>query len=210
MISIGTARGGQPVIQKNGRWLASSFDPVREAQAWAKKASLGVKHGESIFILGLGSGYHVAELAKLRSEPFLVFENDELLTEQALEICPEIRERSIIVDGDWTKLLENDTVRDQINGVYHIAKYGPSCQMSPEYFAQVENLLIGRDPLTFLLQLKARPGIWGILDGEKVRSLGSAQSNDPISIKTLQKLFAENANGSKERQMWRVLEELVA
>jgi hypothetical protein len=211
MISVELARGGQPVLKKGGRWLASSFDPVKEAVAWAKQAVQALGPNESILVLGLGSGYHVAELSKILSrDRYLVIESDPEIASTVFDLLPELHESRILVDSDWTKLVTDDRFRDSLAGVYRFAKYGPSCQMATEYYRLVENLLIGRDRISFLLQLKARPDIWALLDPEKVAAFGAESSTELVSILTLQKLFSDKANHNRDRQIWRVLEELVA
>lgn len=213
MISVENARGGQPVLKKDGRWLASSFDPVKEGAAWAKQAVQLLSPGDCLFIFGLGSGYHVAELAKVLSrDRYLVIENDPEIARVVFDLLPEIDESRVIVESEWTKLVSIDRFRDLLAGVYRFAKYGPSCQMSPKFYEMTENLLIGRDRLSFLLQLKARPNIWSLLDPEKVAAFGAltGAGGELVSIKTLQKLFCEKSNHHRDRQIWRVLEELVA
>lgn len=213
MISVENARGGQPVLKKEGRWLASSFDPVKEAMAWAKQAAQTLGPGDCLFVFGLGSGYHVAELAKiLRRDRYLVIESDPEIARVVFDLIPEIDESRVVIETDWIKLVNDDRFRDVLAGVYRYSKYGPSCQMSPEFYRFVENLLIGRDRISFLLQLKARPNIWALLDPEKVAEFGSmtGSGGELVSIKTLQKLFSEKSNNQRERQIWRVLEELVA
>lgn len=192
VVTIETARGGQPVVKREGRWLASSFDPVREGSAWAKKAAANVQPGEQVFVFGLGSGYHVTELAKLVSrDQFLVFEESIEVANRVFEICPELRAESTVIESDWTKIVEQPNFRDRLSNIIRIAKYGPSCQMSEEYYQKLEKLIIGRDRLSFLLQLKARPGIWSILDAEKIAAFTTGEiSNECISIKTLQRLFS--------------------
>lgn len=211
-VTVETARGGQPVVKRDGRWLASSFDPVREGMAWAKKIVSQVRADEQVFVFGLGSGYHVTELAKLLPrDQYLVFEESREVAARVFEICPELREESTIVEPEWTRIVESTVFRDRLPNVISVAKYGPSVQMQDEYYKNIERLLIGRDRLSFLLQLKARPGIWSILDADKIAAFTTNQaSTECISIKTLQRLFAEHAVNARERQMWRVLEELVA
>lgn len=212
MLSLETSRSGQTIIKKDGRAFSSSIDPVKEAQNWARAAVANLRAGETLFVLGLGAGYHINELSKLL-EPsrFLVVENDSELAMQAFEINPALPKERILIEADWLKLVVSDQFRDLLSGIYKIAVFGPSFQLSNEYFAPVENLLIGRTPISFLLQLKARPGIWALLDAEKVEKFGKeiSTSNELVSIKTLQRLFSNKVDGHRERQIWRVLEELV-
>ncbi|OAT80378.1 hypothetical protein A6M21_13500 [Desulfotomaculum copahuensis] len=60
------SRAGLPTIKANadGReiWLHSPYDPVREAERWASGVTLDDRHVP--VVVGLGLGYHVAELAR--------------------------------------------------------------------------------------------------------------------------------------------------
>jgi hypothetical protein len=206
LISVEQARSGHPVLKKRGRFLGSSFDPLKEASSWADRIDNGLGARDFVIVLGLGCGYHVAELCgRLGAERVVVIENDTELVAQVLGIFPELVKARIIVETDWLNLAANDAFRDALANVFRIAIHGPSCQIEPEYFRSVERLLIGRDKVSFLLQLKARPDIWTLLDPQKV----AAVPDEVISIKTLQSLFADTGAASRERRMWRVLEELV-
>jgi spore maturation protein CgeB len=59
-LEIVMARTGLPSARVNGRWIHSSYDPVKEAQAWAGNQSH--QDGETIVLLGLGLLYHVEAL----------------------------------------------------------------------------------------------------------------------------------------------------
>ena len=212
MLTVDVSRTGHKIFRFDGRSLSSSIDPVKEAQSWARAAVQNLRAGDTLFVLGLAAGYHVVELAKLIDPSrFLVIENNAEIVSQAFEILPELTDYRILVQPDWLQLVVADQFRDSLCGVYKVATFGPSFQLSNEYFAAVENLLIGRTHISFLLQLKARPGVWALLDPEQVEKFGCEIPSDTelVSIKTLQRLFSAKADGHRERQIWRVLEELV-
>jgi hypothetical protein len=206
LISIEQARSGHPVLKKHGRFLGSSFDPHKEAASWADRIVNGLGAHDLVIVLGLGCGYHVAELrSRLGAERVVVIENDAEVVSQVLGIFPELVGTQIIVETDWLNLAANDRFRDALANVFRIAIHGPSCQIEPDFFRSVERLLIGRDKVSFLLQLKARPDIWAVLDPQKIASM----PDEVISIKTLQGIFSASGAASRERRIWRVLEELV-
>ncbi len=210
MITTEISRTGHPVLKKNGRLLASSMDPWREARAWAEKALTGVEPNETIFVLGLACGYHVLAIRALaENQPVLVIERDAELARAATELTPDLlkckNSVEIVVEENWAKLIEHASFRDRLCGIYRVATHGASFQAEPEYFAAVEKLLNGRDRLSFLLQLKTRPELAALLDPEAILAI----QNEAISVKTLEKLFQPQAQGSRERRLWRVLEELV-
>lgn len=202
------ARSGHQVLKKNGRWLASTVDPVREARQWATQAMRNIESdsSETALVLGLGCGYHVAELAARRPRGGVVaIERDREIVARALEFCPELQNVKIVIEPDWLKLVDHEPVRDAVGGSYRILKHGPSCQLEPEYFGAVERLLLGRDKLSFLVLLKARPEILALFDSGLLGEI----KDEAMSIKTLQRIFSTRSGSSRERRIWKVLEELV-
>lgn len=206
MINVEKSRSGHLVIRKNGRLLGSSFDPTKEACAWATKAADQIKSDETAFILGLASGYHVMELRKLRPlQLIVVIECDPQVVREAYSIFPELHKVPIVVEQEWLKLADNHLFRDHITDTYKVLTYGPSYQIDCDFFKRAEMLLMGRDKTSFLIQLKMRPELLAILDSDALEKLG----DDPISIKTMQKLFSQASLQNHERRLWRILEELV-
>jgi spore maturation protein CgeB len=59
-LEIVSARTGIPSARANGRWVHSSYDPIKEAQAWAESQSY--QEGETLVVFGLGLLYHVEAL----------------------------------------------------------------------------------------------------------------------------------------------------
>jgi len=210
IITSEIARSGHPVLKKSGRWLASSFDPVREARQWADAVVSGPGKTDVIIVLGLGCGYHVAELIARRPErSVLTIECDPVVRDHALRFCPELRNQTIIVENEWMKLIEKPAMRDVLVGVYRVAVHAPSLALEPNFFASVDNLLRGRDRLSFLLLLKTRPELLAILDPDRLGEIGELKTDEAVSIKTMQRLFSQRSMSSRERRLWRVLEELV-
>ncbi len=207
MISVETARSGHTILKKDGKLLASSFDPLKEASAWAQQAIQGLRAHDSIIVLGLGSGYHVQELANLVGfDRLLVIECDGEVAAEAFRLFSELPRERVIIETDVKKMVEMDLVRDVLSGVYKIVRHAPSYSSAAAEFGAVEKLLLGRDQLSFLLQLKARPNLWALLDAEKVSTISK---DECISIKTLTRLFGPKSFTQRERHLWRVLEELV-
>lgn len=214
MITIEASRTGVPVLKKDDRWLGSSIDPAREAQSWAERAHAMSRGGETLVVLGLGSGHHVSELYKLRSrQSVVVIENDREVIDGVLRIGREIeredalqiRPTDIICAPEWMNLIDHERFRDLLGGVYRLATYGPSAQ-NDGYFKHVERLLLGRDKLSFLLLLKTRPELLAILN---TKAIDQIAADEAISIKTLRRVFSPRAVASRERRLWRLLEELV-
>ncbi len=65
-LTVLPARNGLPTAQRNGRWIHSAYDPVREAESWASEQASSGRAQESLVILGVGLLYHV-EALRLRA-----------------------------------------------------------------------------------------------------------------------------------------------
>lgn len=201
------SRSGHGVIRKDGKWLASSVDPLREAKQWCETLAAGT--GETIIVLGIGCGYHIAELKVRRPQsPVLAIDCDARVAARARDFCPVLEADGLVIEPDWQKLVGNSAVRDALGGPYRVARHAPSLAVEPEYFQAVDRLLRGRDKLSFLFLLKARPEILGLLDADALCDEGIFK-DEAVSIKTMQKLFASRPNSTRERRLWRILEELV-
>lgn len=207
MIVVETSRTGAPIMKVDGRALASAVDPLREAASWAKSVEATLAPGTAAIVIGVGCGYHVAALKVLcpRSQVVAIESSTEVAA-KALEFNPgALKPGDVIVENDRLKLTEHANIRDAIGGVFVPVIHGPTAQLRPEWSSQMSAFLMARDKLSFLLQLRMRPDLFALLDPKKIEAIG----NEPISIKTLQKLFKDSVASSHERRLWRVLEELV-
>ncbi|MGE0275729.1 MAG: glycosyltransferase [Nitrospiraceae bacterium] len=64
-LTVLPARNGLPTAQRNGRWVHSAYDPVREAEGWAAEQISSDGAQEVLVILGVGLLYHVEALRRL-------------------------------------------------------------------------------------------------------------------------------------------------
>lgn len=212
VLEIVNARKGHPVVIQDGRFLASSIDPVREAEQWLSRIMPELKQSEgrgSLILLGLGSGYQAKVLSEiLGSHAFIVIEPVAELIELVRTIHPELSKVTII-SGEVTALIENPVFKDFACSRFTTLKNQNSMQLHPTYFAAVQSLLIGRERLGFLLQLKMRPELHATLDASRIEQAMTNDQTELVSIKTLQKIFSPQSQVTRERRMWKLLEELV-
>ena len=213
MIEIANSRRGDAVLIRDGRFMASSIDPVREAQQWLVKAQNEIRQSggaSSIILLGLGSGYQAKMLCEvLGRHAVLIIEPDAEVVEAVCGMHPELRQVVILNGNDWMKLIESAQFRDFACARHIVLRNQVSIQQDAAFFKAVEALLIGRERLGFLVQLKMRPELYGVLDADKIETILAANTEELVSVKTLQKLFSPQARITRERRMWKLLEELV-
>ena len=206
MIESEVSRSGQPVLKLNGRYLASSFDPVKEAFGWANRAAVDLGSKGAAIILGAGCGYHVAALKeRCPNIHVLALEPNEQVAHRALEWNPILQAHNLLVVDDLSQMTEAPQLRDAMAGTFALLPHLPTTEAYADWALTTSRFLLGRDRLSFLLQLRMRPDLHALMDPKKIAALGEA----PVSIKTIQRLFSDSSAFSRERQIWKVLEELV-
>jgi hypothetical protein len=209
-----TARNGQPIFKIDGRSIVSGFDPMKEARGWAENALKEIGDRETVIILGAGCGYHIVALRELR--PAL----NILTIEASEEVASFARERlsanaevdprmygEILVASRPIELTESLLLRDFMSCRYAVVTHAGLASIRAEWTRDMATFLTGRDFLSFLLQLRMRPELHALFDEEKIARLRAEPG--PISILTIRNLFTSQAQSSRERRLWRVLEELI-
>ena len=203
-----TARNGEAVFTVDGRSIVSTFDPSKEAHAWAVKALEQIADRNCAIIIGAACGYHIKALKNLRSDlQILTIEASEAIASGVLDIHPQINASEILIASTPMELTDSLKFRDFIIGRFAILTHPAQALMRESWTAELTRFLTGRDSLAFLLQLRMRPELYALFDEEKIAALAGQQA--PISILTIRNLFKPDAKASRERRIWRVLEELI-
>ncbi|HVK62454.1 MAG TPA: hypothetical protein VM432_12930 [Bdellovibrionales bacterium] len=203
MILQETARSGHSVLRFDNRLLASSIDPVREAQSWAKKVAAGVRKGD-VCVIGAGCGYHIDELQKLLPKTrIVVIEASSEVAEWVLSKFTHFKKENFLVGSDPSADLE--AWCDTLFGVSQAFLHGATTQIHTEWSHRMHRFVVARDRNSFLTQVRARPELLAVLDPKKIELM----PDEPVSIKTLGSLFQATSIDSQERRLWRILEELV-
>lgn len=206
MISVETSRSGHPVLLKDGRFLGSSIDPVKDGQRWADERLEALKGLRAICVLGLGCAYHVKSLlAKDPQLTVLVVESDPKLAEQALRLFPEISPSLVCIESDWSQLLDHERVRALTHMPFAVFKHGPSCQSDSLFYQRAEALILARDRAGFFLQLRDRPALLRCVNRGKLEAVPVG----PVSIKTVLEVLRPDAPDERELLIWKMLGELV-
>jgi hypothetical protein len=198
----------------DGRSIVSSFDPMKEARGWAENAVKEIGDRETVIVLGAGCGYHIIALRELKpSLNILTIEaNDDIaaFAREQFSASSEVDARvygEILVAQRPIELTDSLILRDFMTNRYAVVTHAGQAQMRPEWTHEMAKFLTGRDYLSFLLQLRMRPELHALFDEEKIAQL-QAQTG-PISILTIRSLFSAQAQSSRERRLWRMLEELI-
>ena len=207
MIETATAKNGSLIYLKDGKYLASSFDPQKEAEAWWKTCSQRAKYARTVFVLGLGAGYHIQVLKReLAQTKIVVIEPDQELV--TIYQSTNSEELEILCEQDWRRLFNYSPVSSGVQSTYAVLLHPPSYGVETEYFGNAYKFLLGRSMDGLFALLKNRPDLLAELDEAKLADL--ARSPDPVSIRTITKAMKAKAYADQDRRIWKVLEELLA
>ena len=216
--SIRLARSGDPVLIVGKRAAASLVDPKNEARQWLQSVERQLKQSlyvcgrprlsvARLVVLGVGSGYHIAELADWIEQNDLdhqiqihAFDN----TKYSVEFCREhvFANRS---EFPVVTLSKSHDYRPQRGDLLLRHKF--SQIFSPEYFQTLEQEVAGRSRGDFQRHLSARPELGKVVDTGKLTA--SSPHLKLISVKTLIEAWTPTHQASESRQLFRALEELV-
>lgn len=208
MIEVVQAKNGSAVHVKNGKYLASSFDPQKEAETWWTHCQRLVKHSQTAFVLGLGSGYHVAILSRqISQQTVVVIECDQQLIDLNAKQFANTNVQVVHV-ADWRKLYQNEIVQKAVVQNYSVLLHSPSLNAEQEFFANAHKFLLARNVEGLFALLRSRPELLEEIDEIKLADL--ARSTEPVTIKTLTRLMKPGSYTNPNRRLWKVLEELVS
>ncbi|HEX4926140.1 MAG TPA: hypothetical protein VFV50_18750 [Bdellovibrionales bacterium] len=212
MLEWEEGRTGTRIPKWNGRLLASRVDPLREAVHWADRAEARVRGVRTAFILGLGAGFHVQELAKR-------FSNLNIIAfEPIAELADDFNARSsapnvtVIVPFKGALVLSEPRVADAVCASYVVLRHAPTMKCSEELLTETERWLLGRDDQSFYALLQARRNdlqLFSRLELPELRNRGlsDVRNRKPVTIKSI--VPALRPAFDERSQIWLALSELV-
>ncbi len=204
MIEIVTCNNGLKVLRYAGRLLASRFDPEVEAQHWLNSRREFLETARTVFVLGLGSGYHVGEILKRTTANVIVLEasTEVIAANSEFHSFDPLRVNLIPIVSART-LRSQDAVREAIQQSFIVLSYAPSVSLSPELYAQCRAQLIGRDwgTLNWQWKIKGGPNFDTAVQVTKVDS--------PLTIYDLEQTELVQNSEERERLLFKALRELV-
>ncbi len=207
MIETAQAKNGSLIHLKDGKYLASSFDPQKEAEAWYKNSNQRTKYARTVFVLGLGSGYHIRVLTReLPQTKIVVIEPDHELVKSYQAANSE--ELVIVCEQDWRRLFQHSSVSSGVQDKYAALLHPPSLSVEKDYFSNTYKFLLARSVEGLFALLKTRPDLLSELDEVKLADL--ARSSEAVTIRTLTNAMKSTTYLNENRRIWKVLEDLLA
>ncbi len=204
MIEMVRAQNGSVVVKDDGRLLSSAVDPQAEAGEWIARRRSFLDKVKVIFVLGAGSGYHIAELQKCSAAQIVVLDSSEKVIAAVREIhqFAEIRVKFECVQrGKALRSLES--VKSGVAVSFTVLQHAPSVAGDPEFYRECQNLLNGREwgGLHWQWQLKG----FSALDSQPKIHSGEL----PLTIYDLDSTELVQNSEERERMLVKALRELV-
>lgn len=204
MIQVITAQSGDQVIRWHGRLLASKVDPVAEAREWFVRRLAFVSKVKSIFILGAGSGFHIAEAARSTTARILVIESEPELIKAVKPKLAEFGSRVTLHNFSAAKELRaDDSVREAVKGSFVVLEHPASVSLDREFFADCSAQLLGREWGSLNWQWKLK----GFADLDSQPKITSNES--PLTIYDLEQTELVQDSAERERMLIKAIRELV-
>lgn len=204
MIETVTTENGQTVLRLDGRLLASAVDPLAEAAQWLSRRRSFIDKVKMVFILGAGSGYHIAEVLKATNASVVVIDQCPELIQAVNEIHRFDVQRVHFESVQKAKALRSLVhVKSGVAQSFIVLQHAPSVARDPEFYRECQNLLLGREwgSLHWQWQLK---GFSALDDEPKIHSGESA-----LTIYDLEMTELVQNSEERERMLIKALRELV-
>jgi hypothetical protein len=196
------AKNGSRVLRHNGRLLASAVNPQAEATEWVQRRLSLINDVRSLFVLGAGAGYHIAELQTCTAAQILVIEHDL----QVIEFVRSAHALDAHVQFECAQsskqLRASALVREAIRGSFLVLTHSPSAGSQPEIYRDWRKQLLGRDwgALSWQWQLK------GFADLDTQLKIGNSEA---LTIYDLESTELVQNSTERERMLIKALRELV-
>ncbi len=205
MIQSSHSRSGHWIFKLDGTLMASRNDPVSQAQSWIEnqkpicndEAYMGKQR--TLFVLGLGCGYHVlALLRKCSRAQIVVIE----ARNETLEWVFNHVERSwesrvtMIVGEEPHRYFDTSKAKLLLRNPYCVLPYAPAMRKEERFYSEWQQYLLARDGKSLEAQMK-------LLDPLGITRIGEEKS-ELLSIKDLK--FKMEDSQSK---IWNLLSEMI-
>lgn len=204
MIETVRAESGDNVLRFQGRLLASRFDPRREASKWVLTRGRFIDKVQTVFVLGLGSGYHISELLKATSAKIIVLEASTDIIEAVAPEGDLANKRVSIHHVSSAKSLRRlDAVKSAVKKSFVVLAHPPSRSLFSELYSDIQSQLVARDWGSLNWQWKMRGGP----DFNKTARIDGEEQ--PLTIFDLEQTELVKNSEERERMLFKALRELV-
>lgn len=190
-------RSGETVFKWQGRMTASSYDPRREAQEWLTSLALSMASESRLFVLGVGSGYHLVALRQ-------AFPKRRIM---AVDISTELIEGALGLHGSSldgvdlvaipteAELLATERVRNYLRAPLQVVDHPASQQGSVMRYKEVRARVLNREPVLFADWLRREPRFARLFP---LQAIAGGDDGQLLSIKDLCRFVDTRGNANRE------------
>jgi spore maturation protein CgeB len=130
-------RSGMLSLRVNNISLHSLYDPIKESREWVGHYNPVISNSSSVYVFGLGLGYHILELCENTGKEITVFEprvNVIRAAFEAVDLSPVISRVRIVTESKITG--NSDDIA--------ILAHKPSVELNRDFFERVQKKLKSR------------------------------------------------------------------
>jgi hypothetical protein len=211
-MNIELSKDGQPILTFNGMPTCSFESPQEEAQRWIARHRETLLNTTNVFVLGLGSGYHVRELAQFENLRQIWIIDDTKESKNFYFKYHKFDHRFKFYNfNDKKELKNNSEFRLNILRPYKVIDFYPAVKHNREFFNWLKLTLVGRTEasLVELLALRADMSIKQKKNFKLVKS-EERDSAQALSIKDLKPLLENDYDLNQQQLSYlNILQELV-
>ncbi|MCD6288776.1 MAG: glycosyltransferase, partial [Candidatus Hydrogenedentes bacterium] len=139
-VCVVESRSGDLTLRVDGRYVHSSYDPVKEASR--RVANCGVRGDRPVIVLGLGLGWHLRALLGMTTGRVVVIEADEEVAAAAanhMDISGPDADRCVFYVGrEPSEIAADSLFRESVEAGSELLRFEPACRIDPGYYDRVE------------------------------------------------------------------------
>ncbi len=204
IIDLSFTAKGIPICKVSSLLLHSQYDPISDAERWARKSLSKISNNKKIVIFGFGLGYHLKSLLKLKNNlKLVVIEPSSYLIKKAMEI------------GDFSEFLQNIRIYTGENAkklLYDLEeiKRSPFIVFSPEdriWKEYYEELLSVLNQATEDNYLKTSTSIKKYPEIEEI--ILTLPGKEKFNIKNISRVIKEKGNPGKAAKALLLIEKFI-
>jgi spore maturation protein CgeB len=147
-------RSGMPTLKVDNISLHSLYEPLKESREWVCHYQTVINSSSSIYVLGLGLGYHLLELCEYTGKEITVFEPRVNVIRAALEtvdLSPVISRVRIVTESKITGSTDDIA----------ILAHKPSVELNRDFFKSVQKKLKSRSLINKGLKILVVSPVYG-------------------------------------------------
>lgn len=204
-LEVEKSRSGDIILKYDRRYSCSKISPKNEAQKWIEKNNKSFSFASDIYVIGIGSGYHIEALStSFPSKKIIVFEQLKGAVKFFKKEFPFLSSQIEIVYESSSDSIKKRIIQQKLfANHYSLVRFYPAFSANTEINMEIEDFLLARTHEGFSAAIQQIEGLQALAKEYK-NSLKDI--SEPISIVELNK--KKSLSGSNQ-QIFKILGELI-